>query len=214
MRRYALVAASVAGAMAVVFALVEAIGVPILTDSEPLGTGNETLAAATIGVALLVADVFLPVPSSVIMVANGALFGVILGSALSMVGSVGAFAVGFGLGRRGTAAMARLTAEDERRRADCFFARWGVAAIILSRPVPILAETISFVAGTSVLSWRSALGSAVVGTLPVAVLYAIAGALAADFAGTGAAFTVVVVLAVGAAFLFKPERPVPDGSSS
>lgn len=50
--------------------------------------------AAAVGVGLLVADVVLPVPSSVVMVAHGALFGVGLGAALSMLGRIGNAVVG------------------------------------------------------------------------------------------------------------------------
>jgi len=215
MRRYAGLSLAVVGAMLALFLLAEALHVPLLTDTEPLSSDNGLLAAATIGVALLVADVFLPVPSSVVMVANGALFGMVLGTALSMVGSVGAFAVGFAVGRRGTVMVARMVPEEERLRADRFFDRWGVAAIILSRPVPILAETVSFVAGTSALGWRPAMGAAIVGSLPAAALYAVAGSVAATFASTVVVFGVVVLLSVGAAVvIMRRPRPVPEDTST
>ena len=43
--------------------------------------------AALVGIALLVADVLLPVPSSLIMIANGAMFGIWMGTLLSKVKS-------------------------------------------------------------------------------------------------------------------------------
>ncbi len=46
---------------------------------------DASLAADALGVGLLVADIVLPVPSSVVMVAHGALFGLRLGAVLSMV---------------------------------------------------------------------------------------------------------------------------------
>ena len=208
MKRYAVVSGALIAALTLLFVLVEAFHVPVLTDESPLGSGNELLGAAAIGVALLVIDVFLPVPSSVVMVANGALFGVLLGTVLSLIGSLGAFVVGFALGRRGTTVVTAQVPEDERQRADRYFARWGVAAIILSRPVPILAETVSFVAGTSVLGWRAALGAAIVGSLPTAAVYAVAGAMAASFATAGVVFAVVVLLAGGAALVLRPRRLV------
>jgi len=212
MRRYATLSMVVVGAMLVLFLLAEALRVPLLTDAEPLGSDRGLLAAAAIGVALLIADVFLPVPSSVVMVANGALFGVVLGTALSLVGSVGAFAVGFGVGRRGSAVVARFVPADERERADRFFDRWGIAAVISSRPVPILAETVSFVAGTSVLGWRPAMGAATVGSVPAAILYAVAGSLAAGFASTSAVFGVVILLGIGSALVIR-QRSEPHGGS-
>ncbi len=46
-------------------------------------TGSGT--AAGPGVGLLVADIVLPVPFSVVMVAHGALFGIVPGAALSLL---------------------------------------------------------------------------------------------------------------------------------
>lgn len=184
---------AVMAAMLATFLVVEALGVEPLTDPVPLLDAGGALAAAA-GTGLLVADVLLPVPSSGVMLAHGALFGIVVGAALSLIGSLGAFAVGFGLGRRGERALDRLVPEEERSRADRLLGRWGVLAIVVTRPVPILAETTAFVAGTSPLGWRTSLFAALVGSLPAAVLYAVAGALAASFSTGAVVFAVVVLL--------------------
>ncbi len=192
--------AAVMAAMLATFVVVEALGVEPLTDPRPLlGAGGAVAAAA--GTGLLLADVFLPVPSSGVMLAHGALFGIVVGTALSLLGSIGAFALGFGLGRRGGRALERLVPEEERSRADGLLRRWGVLAIVVSRPVPILAETTAFVAGTSSLGWRTSLVAALVGSLPAALLYALAGALAASFATGAVVFAVVILLGVVVAAL-------------
>ena len=68
------------------FLLVEWLQVPLLTDpSRWLERGGGW--AALLGVGLLIADVVLPVPSSLVMIAHGALFGVAWGTLLSLVGS-------------------------------------------------------------------------------------------------------------------------------
>jgi uncharacterized membrane protein YdjX (TVP38/TMEM64 family) len=125
-----------------------------------------------------VADVALPVPSSVVMIANGALFGVVAGSALSLVGSMGAALLGFAIGRWSGPLLARLVPADERAHADRLLGRWGALAIVVTRPVPILAETVTILAGASSLGWRRAALAAFGGTLPAAVLYAMTGATA------------------------------------
>jgi uncharacterized membrane protein YdjX (TVP38/TMEM64 family) len=71
------------------YGVVAATGVPLLTDDLP-SLGAAGAGAAVIGVALLVIDAVVPVPSSGVMIALGALFGVAGGTALGMVGSVGA----------------------------------------------------------------------------------------------------------------------------
>lgn len=209
-RRYWTVPAAVVAGMLATFVLVEALGVEPLSDPRPLLDTGGALAAAA-GTGLLVADVFLPVPSSGVMLAHGAMFGVVVGAALSLVGSMGAFSVGFALGRRGEGAMERLVAEEERSRADRLLRRWGVIAIVVTRPIPILAETTAFVAGTSSLPWRTCLVAALAGSLPASVLYAVAGALAASFATGAVVFAAVILLGmvVAAASLRTRDEPVP-----
>jgi len=199
MRRYWLVAGSILVSLLALFLLVEALGVPLLTDPSPwLEEGGAI--GALIGVGLLVVDVVLPVPSSLVMVAHGALFGVVIGTTLSVVGSTGAALVGFALGRRGGPLLAGLVPAEERARADRLLARWGTLAIIVTRPVPLLAETTAIVAGASTLEWRRVALAALAGNLPVALVYALTGAVAASFENGALVFGLVfgLVLVVAA----------------
>src|SRR5258706_5947123 len=100
MRRYLWITLALAGTFLAGFVIAEALGVPLLTDPMPTVRAAGPL-AGVIGVGLLIADVVLPVPSSVIMIAHGALFGVWIGSILSLVGSVGCSLAGFAIGRAG-----------------------------------------------------------------------------------------------------------------
>lgn len=200
LRRYWLVPAALAVVMLGAFVIAEALKVPLLTDPRPL-LDSPVAIAATVGVALLVADVFLPVPSSAVMVAHGAAFGIAVGFALSLLGSLGAFAVAFALGRRGTGVFARYVPENELRRADQRLRRWGALAIVVTRPVPVLAETTAILAGASKLSWRAGFVAALVGSLPAAALYAVAGATADSFASGTVVFAVVIALGVVAAVM-------------
>lgn len=194
MRRYWVVVAALLSVLLVLFALVEALEVPLLTDPAPALSSN-ALAGAVLGVGLLMADVVLPVPSSLVMLAHGAAFGVVAGAALSLVGSLGAALLGLALGRRGGALLDRVVPQQERRRADALLARWGTLAIVVTRPVPLLAETTVLLAGASGVGWARTAGAAVVGSLPAAVLYALAGAAAADVASTPVVFAFVLALA-------------------
>jgi 3-dehydroquinate synthase len=115
------------------------------------------------------------------MIAHGALFGVWVGALLSLTGSVGAALVGFAVGRRGGALVERLVSREERARVDLLLLRWGALAVVVTRPVPLLAETVAILAGASPLGWRRVMLAAVAGSLPGALLYALAGAMAADF---------------------------------
>ena len=194
MKRYTLIMALMIAFFLVLFFIVEALGVPLLADPTPWMKHGGVLAAG-IGVGLLIADVLLPVPSSLVMVAHGALFGVALGTLLSLLGSVGAALFGFAIGRRGGKFLERVVTRDERTRADYLLSRWGALAIIVTRPVPLLAETVAIMAGASSLSWGKVVQASFAGSLPPALLYALTGAAVANFKSTALMFGVVLLVA-------------------
>jgi uncharacterized membrane protein YdjX (TVP38/TMEM64 family) len=148
--------------------------------------------AATIIITLLVVDILLPVPSSLVMLASGALFGVAWGSLLSLIGSIGGELFGFEMVRRFGAPVARrLAGDDDLRRLSGLMTRHGAAAVAATRALPVVMETMSVVAGLSAMSRRTFLGASLLGTVPVAVVYAWAGASAR---GTGSLIPAVVML--------------------
>jgi uncharacterized membrane protein YdjX (TVP38/TMEM64 family) len=169
---------------------VEGLATSWLDDAGP-GT------AATI-VLLLASDVLLPVPSSLVMVLSGAAFGVVWGSLLSLVGSVAGEWLGFELVKTFRQRVSTpLVGDDEVRRLEAFFERYGAVAVIATRPVPIVMETVSMIAGLSRMNRRTFLAASVVGTAPIGVLYAYAGAIS-QTAGTLLP-ALVIVVSVGAA---------------
>lgn len=176
------------------FLLVETLDVPLLTDPAPWMSRGGVL-AAIIGVGLLIADVVLPVPSSLVMILHGALFGVWVGTLLSLAGSVGAALFGFALGRRGGPLLARVVSAEERARADRLIKRWGALAILVTRPVPIMAETVAIMAGASPLGWGRTAVAAFAGSLPAALLYALTGAAAASLRTEVLIFALVILIA-------------------
>ena len=193
-RRYTLIALAIAAIVLVSFLVVEALGIPLLIDpSDRLGRGG--VGAAALGVGLLLADVILPVPSSIVMTAQGALFGITLGTALSMTGSVGAALVAFAIGRRGAGLVSRYVSPEEQAVANRLLDRWGPLALIVTRPVPILAETTAIMAGTTTLGWGRATLGIVIGAFPAALIYAIAGAYATSVASGILVFGLVIALA-------------------
>ena len=179
MRSYAWLMLGMCVLFLALFGVVEALHVPLLTDPRPWLGGSKLLAAG-VGVGLLVADVLLPVPASLVMVAHGALFGVVAGTLLSLLGSLGAAAFGFYLGRAGSPLLGKVVPEGERQRGDALLRDWGSLAVVVTRPVPILAEAVAILAGTSPLPWGRFLLAAAAGSLPPSLLYALTGATAAD----------------------------------
>ena len=116
------------------------------------------------------------------MISLGALYGPVVGALLSLVGRFGMAVAGFALGRAGAPIVVKLIGDARRAHARALLERWGALAIIFSRPVPLLAETVVLVAGASRLRWRVALPAALVGSVPEAVAYGMIGAAAASAA--------------------------------
>lgn len=154
---------------------------------------------AWVGAGLLVADIVLPVPSSLVMLAHGALFGVIPGAALSILGRTGNALVGVLMGRWAGHWLNRRGVSrslSEMGKSGELVRRWGLTAVVLTRPIPVLAESTLVAAAASSLSPSAVIGAAVVGAVPEAMFYAVAGDTAASHA-SGA--IVVVALIVSAA---------------
>lgn len=194
MKRYWILTGLMLAFFLATFGIMSALHVRFLEDpSAWLNRGGA--AAAAIGVGLLIADVFLPVPSSLVMIAHGALFGVWAGTGLSLVGSVGATLFGFAVGRRGGPMLARLVTAEEKARADAMLAKWGALAILITRPVPLMAETVSILAGASPMGWGKMTLAAIAGSAPAALLYALTGATAKGFANGFLMFGVVILIA-------------------
>ena len=147
-KTYAFVALGIAVFVLITFLIVEALGISLLTDpSDQLDKGGAW--AALLGIGLLLVDILVPVPSSLVMTAQGALYGVALGTLFSWIGSTGAGLMGFWVGRRSSRLINRFVSESERTAANRLIDRWGGFALIASRPLPILAETTAITAGTT-----------------------------------------------------------------
>jgi len=148
--------------------------------------------AVAIIITLLAVDILLPVPSSFVMLASGALFGVGWGSVVSLVGSIGGEWFGFELVRRfGAPVATRLVGHEDLQRLSSLMTRHGAAAVVATRALPVVMETMSVVAGLSAMPRRTFLGASLLGTVPVAVVYAWAGASSRD---TGSLIPAIVML--------------------
>ena len=206
MRRYVYLTLALAGTFLACFGIAEALGIPLLTDPMPALRAAGPL-AALIGVGLLIADVVLPVPSSVIMVAHGALFGIVTGSLLSLIGSVGCALAGFAIGRAGRDTVRRFVSDAEYARVSRLLDRWGMAGIVATRPVPVLAEVMAIIAGTTpAVSWWQITVSSIAGCLPPAIAYAVAGHYATATVGMIWVFSVLMLMSAAMWWFDRPKK--------
>jgi uncharacterized membrane protein YdjX (TVP38/TMEM64 family) len=209
MKRWIKLSALVAGAIIASKLLVEnVLGSSLEGAVEAWVTHAGTGSAVTV-VTLLAVDLLLPVPSSLVMILSGAAFGVWWGAALSLVGSIGGEWLGFELVRHyGRPWSRRMVTDDEIRALDRVFARHGAAAIAVTRALPVVMETMSVVAGMSRMSRTSFLVASLLGTAPIVVVYAYAGAVARE---TGSLVPAVIILiaVAGAGWIWYRARIAP-----
>lgn len=216
MKRYVALMAGIAGIFLLAYVAVQAFRVPVLHDPAPV-METAGLAAALVGLTLLAADVLIPVPSSLVMVAHGAIFGMAAGALLSLLGRAGSFLVGYLVGRRFSAAAARLIGHEELDRANDRLRTWGLPAIAATRPMPLVSETVSIAAGISRLPLARGLLAAVAGSVPEAVLFGAAGAAGATFLGTSWIFLGVIAataLTWGLGNRRQRAQPAPEGPTA
>ena len=109
------------------------------------GTSRAVVGSAIFG--LLALDVFLPVPSSIVSTAAGVFLGFVAGTVIVWTGMMVGCLIGYAVGARGSGAARRLVGEDGIRRASRVVRRYGDVAIVLCRPVPVLAEASVVFAG-------------------------------------------------------------------
>lgn len=192
---YALLAVGIFTTLLAAFAIVGALRVPLLIDPTSTLHGTGAL-AGVLSVALLTADVVVPLPSSVVMTVNGALFGIAVGALLSLLGGIGATVAGVAIGRHSRRWVDRLASTGQQERADRLLARYGVVAVVVTRPVPLLAETTAIMAGAAGLSWRRTTLAGAAGNVVPATVYAIAGAATAGMASTVLVFGGVMLVAL------------------
>lgn len=129
-----------------------------------------------VGMALLVADVVLPVPGTVVMSALGLVYGPWWGGLISACGSVLSGLTAYGLCRLlGERGAKRLLGEKDWQRGKLWFGSSGVWLVCLSRSLPILPEVMACTAGLVRMPFRRFLAALCCGSLPMGMVFAWVG---------------------------------------
>ena len=138
------------------------------------GTSRWLIAAAIL--ALLAVDVFVPVPSSIVSTAAGVLLGFGFGAAVVWTGMMAGCIIGYTVGSRGSGAARRLVGDDGLQRASRLVQRYGDMAIVVCRPVPVLAEASVVFAGLVRAPFRRFAQLTAISNFGIALGYAAFGA--------------------------------------
>jgi len=107
-------------------------------------SGNDAFVFGITGGGLLAADVLIPVPSTIIRTLLGARLGFLSGWLWAWAGLVLGNAVGYAIGRFGLRRLGAALPETPT-----------AVVLILSRPVPVVAEAITFAARGTGMAWPS-----------------------------------------------------------
>jgi uncharacterized membrane protein YdjX (TVP38/TMEM64 family) len=152
----------------------------------------------------------LPVPSFLLTVANGLLFGAFWGAALSWSSAMLAAVICYYISRLlGRPMVERLVGERSLQFADRFFERYGRQAVLVARLIPgISFDVVSYAAGLSSTGlWSFVLGTGI-GQLPATIVYSYLGETVPEAAAVGLwiLFIVVALTTLGFALRSRLEK--------
>jgi uncharacterized membrane protein YdjX (TVP38/TMEM64 family) len=146
---------------------------------------------------LLAADVFLPIPSSILSTASGVLLGFFGGVLTNTAGMTLGCWLGYRAGR-----LAHLEKEGADVKLIGLWARYGEWTLILTRAVPVLAEAAVLFAGMTGMPFRRFLILTTLANLGIGALYAAVGAFAVEWNSfLGAFFGSLIVPALAHAMM-------------
>jgi uncharacterized membrane protein YdjX (TVP38/TMEM64 family) len=132
-------------------------------------------------IALVWADVILPIPQTAVIAALGLTYGTAIGGLLGSLALISGGLIGYGLMLTSLRRFAQRFAGRGLHRIESLFERGGAWAIILTRSLPYsTAEAAVFLAGLAGMPMRKFIVSLTVGSVPAAFVFAAIGAGWAD----------------------------------
>ena len=153
-----------------------------LTEKDPAEWMREFGSWAwLVGIALIASDIVLPVPASAIMAVLGIIYGPFVGGLISASGSMIAGLAGYGICRMiGPRAAKRLAGAKGFAQARDLFDSYGGWMVAASRWLPVLPETISFLAGLTAMPFGRYVVALACGAVPLGFVFATAGHIGSE----------------------------------
>jgi len=138
--------------------------------------------AWAVGIALIWADLVLPVPQTAVIAALGIIYGTVLGGLLGSVALISSGVLGYALMRTSARRFVdRLVGRQSLHKMESLFDRAGAWAIVLTRSLPYsVPEAIVFLAGLAGMPMGKFIMALTVGSVPTAFAFAAIGAGWAD----------------------------------
>lgn len=150
------------------------------------------------GVVLLVSDLVLPIPGTVVMSALGLVYGWFWGGVASVAGSALGGLVAYALCRKfGHKPAVWLAGEEGLAKGETLFrSQRGGWLVALSRWMPVLPEAVACLAGLTQMPFRAFLIALLCGTVPLGFTFAAIGALGVERPGLAIALSALVPVAL------------------
>ena len=134
-------------------------------------------------VIIIFKSLIVPIPSELILLSGGILYGFWIGTTVGVIGSVLSGVITFYISNKGGRPILEVTgdhigfADKFLLAMDLWIEKWGIWAIIAGRAVPIVMfDPISYAAGISDIEWKPYTLATFVGSIPRAAVYAWLGA--------------------------------------
>jgi uncharacterized membrane protein YdjX (TVP38/TMEM64 family) len=125
---------------------------------------------------ILSADIVLPVPSSIVMYLNGFVLGIYGGAVLSFASLMVSSVAGYFIGKLTLG----FQKKEPEKQASHLLHTFGALAIIITRGIPVISETICIVCGYNKMPFRKYVLNIIIGTVPLCILYAYFGYIGKD----------------------------------
>jgi len=137
--------------------------------------------AWAMGIVLLMGDLLLPLPATLVMSALGYIYGPVAGGLISAAGSFAAGATGYWLCRlMGEKAARKLLGNKDYEKGQNLSGKIGGWVVVLSRWLPVFPEVISCMAGLVHMPARQFHLALACSSLPMGFVYAFIGSAGTD----------------------------------
>jgi uncharacterized membrane protein YdjX (TVP38/TMEM64 family) len=172
----------VIGVLSLVLASCTSIPTPEDANNAVLALRKYERWAWALGIALIWADVVLPVPQTAVIAALGIIYGTLLGGLLGSLGLITGGLLGYVLmltsARR---YLQRFVGARSLHKMESLFDKGGAWAIILTRSLPYsIPEIMVFLAGLASMPLGKFIAALTIGSVPTAFVFAAIGAGWAD----------------------------------
>jgi membrane protein DedA with SNARE-associated domain len=162
-------------------------------------------ALAVFEVGVLAADLLLPVPSSMVTTLGGASLGIVAGTVCAWAGMTAGSLAGWWLGRRTAGRALKRIRPEDRAAVAREERRLGPLLVVVTRPLPLIAEAVALFAGAAGMPLGRFLAAAAGGNLAIAFAWSLAGAVGRE--AEALQWVLWASLAVPAAFALVAVRP-------